>query len=290
VTSADRIRRCVLFFPASRPDRFDKAIATGADAVCMDLEDAVAPEQKDQARENVAEVLSRPALEDAERIVRINQVSTPAGRLDVEALLRAPAPPDAVMIPKVGEADDVLEVREALGPIGAKTPLIPLIETARGLDRVGEIAAACQSVVALLLGGVDLSTELGSSREWDALLYARSRIVHAAALAGVSPIDTPRLDIDHLDVLRQEASAARRLGFRGKAAIHPRQVVAIQDAFSPTAAEVERAKALLEAFSKQAEGVVRIDGGMVDRPVVEAARRVVQTAIQARRQRTEEDG
>ena len=270
--------RCVLFFPGTRPDRYAKALATGADRVCLDLEDAVAPDAKGEARAHAVAILESGA-DTSRLIVRINHPATREGRADLSSLTRAldgGAPrPAAVMVPKVGSATELARVRSDLA--GGDVPLVAMIETARGLAAVEKIAEA-DGVGMLLFGGVDLSTELGSTTAWDALLYARSRVVHAAALAHVGAIDFPWLDAADPHGLVEEATAVRTLGFRGKAAIHPSQVATIQGVFWPTAAEVERAHRIVEAAEASADGVFLLDGVMVDRPVVEAARRVITLA------------
>jgi citrate lyase beta subunit len=289
----------VLFVPGSRPDRYAKAVASGADRVCVDLEDAVAPGDKSRARANVVELLSGGQWDAARSIVRVNHPATEEGEADLAALERALAsrgarsrpgevgpsrgPRLTVMVPKCASRDDLEAVRKALPAAGPASPasgptllMIPVVETAAGVARVEEIATT-PSVGALLLGGIDLTTELGAALEWDSLLYARSRLVLAAALAGVRAIDVPFLDTSDAAGLRHEADRVRRLGFAGKAAIHPDQVDVIQEAFTPSQEEVDRARRILEAGGG-GEGVFLLEGRMVDRPVVEAARRIVATS------------
>jgi len=269
--------RCVLFVPGSRPDRYSKALASGADRVCVDLEDAVAPGDKAAARTHVLELMRGQAWDPRRTLVRINHPSTPEGASDLAALAEAPAGTAVlVMVPKCGSPGDLDAVRSALPAAGGRLVLVPVVESAAGLARVEEIATA-PSVGALLLGGVDLTAELGAALEWDSLLYARGRLVHAAALAGVRAIDVPFLDASDAAGLRDEAARVRRLGFGGKAAIHPHQVGVVQAAFSPSDEEIARAARVLEVAGRQ-EGAFLLDGRMVDRPVVEAARRIVAMA------------
>ena len=267
--------RCLLFLPATRPDRYEKALASGADAVCLDLEDAVASDDKERARREALSLLGAPPPRPGATIVRVNDPASPTGRMDVGAICAVRAFPDAIMLPKVKSPKDVTEVEVALEAAGLKIPLVPIIETARGLAEVERIAICSRSLYAVMLGGVDLSTEIGSMMGWDELLYARSRVVHAAALGGIGAIDTPMLDVSRPEALEQEALAARRLGFVGKAAIHPRQVPVIQEQFSPTEDEITAAKRIVRAFEAEEGGVFLLDGAMVDRPVVEAARRTL---------------
>lgn len=283
-----RPRRCILFFPATRPDRYEKAVATGADAVCVDLEDAVDPNAKDEGRAAALELVERIAAAPSgasaagrrpELILRINDPADPEGRADLNALRRAAAWPDAVMIPKTRSPDDVRRVDDALtAPGRPAVPLLALIETAPGLSAAEAIATASPRLHALVLGGVDLSAELGCTLDWEPLLYARSRVVHAAALAGIDTIDMPFLDVADPEGLSRESRAAARLGFRGKVAIHPTQVAVIQEAFSPRAEEIERARRIVAAYEAQHGGVLLVDGKLVDRPVVLAALRVLASA------------
>ena len=277
-----RVRRTVLFVPATRPDRFEKALASGADAVCIDLEDAVAPARKAEARAAAVDYLQSgvlpgtPGHERPEVILRINPLGTEAGALDVAALERASVSPDAVMLPKVSGSDELLEAERRLSAMdGPGEPaVLPLIESARGLHAAEAIAQAGPSVSALVFGGLDLALELGAAPEWEPLLYARSRVVQAAALGGVGAIDMPRTDFEDADALREECASAHALGFSGKLVIHPTQVAVAQEAFMPSPGQVDwatRVVAAAEAGRSAGEGVVVLDGQMVDEPVVRAA-------------------
>lgn len=281
--------RSILFVPGDRPDRYGKALAAGADAICIDLEDAVAPGAKAGARESVARFLARretpgPTGPDPTGagpghgrqplvIVRVNDPGTDEGARDA-ASVAGGLPPDAFMIPKVTSDAGIREAERLLGNV----PLIPIIETVRGLENAMHIGAASPSVAALIFGGFDLSVELGAEPEWEPLLYARSRVVHAAALCGIDAIDMPSRDLREMTALRDEAEKARRLGFTGKVAIHPAQIPAIHEVFTPLAEEVEQARRIVEADRAAGGGAVALDGRMVDRPVVEAARRMLERA------------
>lgn len=274
--------RSILFVPGDRPDRYDKALAAGADAICIDLEDAVPPEQKPGARISVARFLRKSATADRHGspegaafrprvIVRVNAPGTETGRTDAATLAGAP-PPDAFMIPKAQTGEDIRNARQILG---GDMPLIPIIETALGLENAAGIAAAAPGVAALVFGGFDLSVELGAEPKWEPLLYARSRVVHAAALGGLDAIDMPSRDLHEMAQLRREAERARRLGCAGKVAIHPAQIPVIHEVFTPTREEIRQARRIVEADRAAGGGAVALDGRMVDRPVVEAARRVL---------------
>lgn len=271
----ERTRRSLLFVPAVRPDRYPKALATGADAVCIDLEDGVAFGAKEAARERAIALLAAREPAAAEVSLRINDPGTDLGRADLAALADSGVRPDALMLPKVPGAGAIAQVEAALG---AALPLIVQIETAAGLLAAAEIAAASPNVAAVFFGAIDLSADVGCAVEWEALLYARSRVVLAAGAAGVAAIDSPFMDVPAVDALAEESRRARRLGFTGKAAIHPTQVQAIQRAFSPPPDEVAWARKVAAAYEDQQGGVLLVDGRLVERPVVRAARRTLRIA------------
>lgn len=266
--------RAVLFFPADRPERYEKALATGADAVCIDMEDAVGPGRKEEGRAAALELLATPAPAGVTRLLRINHPGTAAGEVDLGAVVEAGAKPDALVVPKVGSAEELRRIAGAWGRRRGAPRLIPLIETVQGLEVASQITRA-QNVAAVLLGGVDLAMELGCERGWDELLYARSRVVHAAALARVPAIDMPFLDVRDLPGLEEESRRAARLGMRGKIAIHPDQVAAIQRAFTPPVEALERARAIVAASEAAGGGVVLLDGRLVEAPVLEEAKRLL---------------
>ena len=275
LTTASRIRRSVLFVPAIRPDRFEKAVATGVDAVCLDLEDGVAFGQKAEAREKAVALLAGRAPCRAELILRVNDPASALGDLDLVAVLAAGVRPDALMVPKVGDPDTIQALERRLAPALAGLPLVVQIETARGLAAAEAIAAASPNVAVLFFGAVDLSAELGCAIEWDALLYARSRVVAAAAVVGVDAMDTPFMEVAATAQLGDEARAVRRLGFTGKAAIHPTQVPVIQAAFSPDQHEVAWARRIVKAYEANEDGVLLVDGKLIERPVIASARRIL---------------
>ena len=273
-----RARRSVLFVPAVRPDRFAKAVATGADAVCLDLEDGVSFAQKDEARDKALALLADHPRVRAEVVLRINEPASDLGERDLEALLAAGVRPDALMVPKVGGPDTLRALVRRLAPVLPRLPLVVQIETARGLAAIDAVAVAVPDVAVLFFGAVDLSAELGCAIEWDALLCARSRVVAAAALAGVDAMDTPFMDVGAPSRLDEEARAVRRLGFTGKAAIHPTQVAIIQAAFSPAPEAVAWARRIVAAYEANAGGVLLVDGKLVERPVIASARRILDAA------------
>ncbi|MDA1095156.1 MAG: CoA ester lyase [Acidobacteria bacterium] len=276
--SIRRVRRCVLFVPAVRPDRFAKALATGADAVCLDLEDGVSFAQKDEARDKALGLLAERTPGRAEVMLRINEPESDLGERDLSALLAAGVRPDSLMVPKVSGPESLATLDRRLAPRLADLPLIVQIETAAGLAAAETIATATPNVAVLFFGAVDLSAELGCAIEWDALLYARSRVVAAAALVGVDAMDTPFMDVSAPDLLSDEARRVRHLGFTGKAAIHPTQVSIIQDAFSPDPAVVAWARRMVEAWEANKGGVLLVEGKLIERPVIASAQRILATA------------
>lgn len=273
--------RSILFVPGDRPERYAKALEAGADAVCIDLEDAVAPGRRAGARASAARFLAarprpsdagadKPAVSSPAIVVRVNDLATSRGEHDSSALTGSRRP-DAFMIPKVRS---VKGVRRAQRLLGDDMPLIPIIETALGLENAARIAAS-PSVAALVFGGFDLSAELGAEPDWESLLYARSRVVHAAAQTGIAAIDMPSRELRKMSGLRAEGEKACRLGYSGKVAVHPAQVPPIHEVFTPSREDIRRARRIIDADRAAGGGAVALHGKMVDRPVVEAARRTL---------------
>jgi len=261
--------RTALFVPGSRPDRFAKAAAAGADAVIIDLEDAVAPEDKSSALQATIAALESGELA---ALVRINGVSTPTHAAEVSALARVASQDGlvGVVLPKAESPDEIRSLAAALGPA---VPIVALIESARGL--VGAAAIAGAGAARLALGAIDLSVDLDA--EIDAVIdYARIQLVVASRLAGLpGPIDSPSVEVQDGARVEAEARRARRLGCTGKLSIHPRQLDAIRSAFTPSADAIERARRILGAGTV---GAGQVDGQMVDRPVLERARRLLLAA------------
>ncbi|WP_397416669.1 HpcH/HpaI aldolase/citrate lyase family protein [Phenylobacterium sp.] len=269
--------RSLLFVPGNRPDRFDKALDARADAVCIDLEDAVAPPDKAAAR---TAALRFCAASPAPGLgVRINGPTTTQYPEDCAALASEAAPPPAfVMVPKAETAGQLADVRRRIG--ANCPPLWPIIETPEGLHLAWEIAAA-PGVGGVLFGAVDYSAEVGCTLEWDALLYARGALAAACARAGVELLDVPHLDIADAADLAASTARARALGFTGRACIHPTQVSAVNAVFTPDAAAVDRARRVVAAFEAAAGGAALLDGKLIELPVVRAARRTLERAGEA---------
>lgn len=251
--------RAPLFVPANRPERFVKAAASGADAVILDLEDAVAPDAKDAARAALRKDFTRLSV-----IVRINAIGTPAHAADVAAI--AALRPAAVILPKSEDAASVQVVAQAVG-----VPLIALVESAVGLANVRQIAAA-PGVHRLAFGSVDFCADLGCAHLREVLLPARSELVLASRLAGIAaPIDGVTVQLDDLSVSHGDAAHARALGMTGKLCIHPKQIFEVKRAFAPSVAEIDWASRVLAS----GDGAVAVDGAMVDEPVRIRARAIL---------------
>lgn len=273
-----RPRRSLLFVPGTRLERVAKAIAAGPDIVCIDLEDAVAPGLKAGARDAVfAWLAERPAFA-GELLVRINSVRGTDGLEDLLAAVSASVAPDGLLLPKVETPDEVALAGDVLSSAGCPCRLQVIVETNRGLEACHEIARSSARLDALLFGGIDLSAELRVEPTWEALLYARQRVVHAAAAAELDLIDAPALDLDDDAGLAAEAKRGAAIGMTGKAAIHPRQLPVIHRTFTPDEAAIDYARRALEAFERSDTGLVVLDGKLLEPPVLRRVRRVLALA------------
>ncbi|ANU06373.1 HpcH/HpaI aldolase/citrate lyase family protein [Paraurantiacibacter namhicola] len=259
----------LLFVPGSRPDRFAKARAAKAGLTVIDLEDAVPADGKDAAREAALEAI---AEDPAAYALRINPPTTPAGIADLYHLARAGTLPEVMLVPMVQSEGELAVVRGALGD--TCPALVPLVETPRGLRRARAIASS-PGVAALMFGGGDFSGELGVELAWEPLLLARQQIVLACAEAGVPAVDVPFIQLDDEDGLAAECGRVRALGFAAKAAIHPRQVAAIETAFAPTSADIEEARRAIAAFEGAGGKAIRHEGRMLEAPLVKHYRAVL---------------
>jgi citrate lyase beta subunit len=280
-----RPRRSLLFVPGLRPDRFAKALGSGADIVCVDMEDAVALPRKDEGRALTLPLFEDPGHPNVEKMVRINGLSTAHGLKDLQAIIESDAPPPSIMIPKVKSAEEIglIETLLSAGP-ARNIRFCVIIETNQGLERAIDIAKSSPRIDSLILGAVDMSAELRCQKAWEPLLYTRSRLVHAAASAGIDLLDVPYLTLDDPDGLRQEALGSSRLGFTGKASIHPNQIPIINEAFTPDAKTIEKARKVCAAFENDKTGLVVVDGELIELPVVRSMYRVlaIATRIEAR--------
>lgn len=270
--------RCLLFVPGNRPERFDKALASGADAVVIDLEDAVPPAERPAARLAALAYLGRERAPGTVLGLRINALSTMDGLRDLLALAESGARPDFVMPAKVGEA---AEIRLAAGLTDASIALLALVETPAGLAHIEEIAGASSRLAGLMFGGGDFAAEARADFSWEPLLYARQRLAAAAAAAGIEAIDVPFLDVADGAGLAAETRRVLSLGYTCKAAIHPAQVAPVQACFSADPAQVARARAILAAAAAHGEGAFAFEGRMIDRPILLAMQRIVALAARS---------
>ena len=275
-------RRSFIFAPGLRPELYPKALACGADIVCVELEDGVAPHDKDEAREKTMALFAELQADDGvERIVRINCLRSAVGLDDVQAILATDTPPPALMLPKVVSPDEIVWLDDLLTERGHDTRLHIIIEMNAGLEAVFDIARASSRIDALFFGGVDMSADLRCKNAWEPLLYARSRVVHAAASVGIDAIDVPYLDLDDLEGMKAQAQLAKELGFSGKGAVHPKQISALNEVFTPSPEEVAKAQKILAAFEEANTGLVVVDGKLIEKPVVREMQRIVSVAKRA---------
>ncbi len=281
----DRLRRSRLYLPGNEPKFMLNAGLHGPDSIILDLEDSVHPAEKDAARLLVRNALRCVDFAGCERMVRINPM--PLGKVDLEAIV--PEAPDLILIPKVEEADQVREVESRMAEIlrisGSARPvwLMPILESALGIENAFTIARASERIAALTLGLEDYTADLGvvKTAEGTESLYARTRVVVAAKAAGLQAIDSVFGDVGDLEGLSRWGARSRALGFEGMGCVHPRQIEGIHRAYAPSPEEIEKALRIDGAF-REAEakglGVVSLGSKMIDPPVVLRARRLVERA------------
>lgn len=284
-SAKDRLRRSRLYLPGNEPRYFPNAGLHGADGIIFDLEDSVHPDHKDAARLLVRNALRALDFGDTERMVRINP--WPLGHEDLKAVV--PQLPDLILIPKVESAEQVQQIDAAISEIldsgKGDRPLwlMPILESALGVERAFDIARSSNRVAALTLGLEDYAADLGVSKSasGDESLYARSRVVNAARAAGLQAIDSVYGQVDDVEGLRLWCERSRQLGFSGMGCLHPRQIEVIHRGYSPTTAEIDKALRIVAAFeAARAEGrsVVSLGSKMIDPPVIKQATRLVEQA------------
>ncbi len=282
------MRRSMLFLPGNNPNMLINGNCLGADAVIFDLEDAVSPAEKDAARILVRNTMRYMDFRGCEIIVRINSIDTPYWHKDLDAIV--PYRPSLILLPKTGCAADVLEADAYMGQLEEKLGfekntigLMPLIETAMGVENAYAIASATKRVKALFLGAEDLTADLQCKRtkEGREIEYARTRLVVAARAAGVDVYDTPFTDVNDDEGIWTDAQLAKALGFTGKSSISPRHVEVINQVFSPTQKEVDYAYEVMDAIAlakEQGKGAIALYGKMIDAPIVARAQRTIDMA------------
>lgn len=282
------MRRSMLFIPSNNPNMIAGGGLLGADSLIFDLEDAVSPDEKDAARDLLQSALGALDLGTCEKVVRINGLDTPYWEDDLRAVL--PLGPDAILLPKAGSADSIRTLDARLSELErefslaqGRTKIIALLETAMGLENAFAIASASPRMAALFLGAEDLTADLHCPRtaEGTEILYARGRVVSAARAAGIDVCDTPFTDVQDLEGLARDASFARSLGFSGKACISPAHVSAVNRIFSPSREEVACARDVFAAIAEakhRGKGAISLRGKMIDAPIVQRARLVLEAA------------
>ncbi|HLN56324.1 MAG TPA: aldolase/citrate lyase family protein [Bacteroidales bacterium] len=285
-SSRNRFRFSRLYLPGNNPALMINAGLHSSDGLILDLEDSVAPEKKDEARILVRNALRQISFYGAERMVRINQGDR--GIDDIRTLI--PHNVDLFIIPKCEEPDEVRRISELIGSlkkdfdIQYEIHLMPVLETALGIENAFSIAKSSPDVVAMAIGLEDYTADLGVNRTVDGYesVYARTRLVNAAKAAGIQPIDSVFSDIDDVEALKKNVQVSKSLGFEGMGCIHPRQIPVIRHGFAPDKEEIERAKKIVIAFNEAGNmglGVICIGSKMIDAPVVRRAERTISLAV-----------
>jgi citrate lyase beta subunit len=250
---------------------------TDGDAVIVDLESNVAPDEKERARENALIYLRMPAPKDFLRIVRINSPRSVIGLRDLLALHESDQQPDAIVIPKVESAEEIGVVADVLDGTYSSIGIIPMVELARAVFVVDRIAVAHERVCGLFLGGGDLAADLGAEGSWENMLFARARIVAAAATSGIASIDVPYFKGDE-EGLKREALASRKLGMTGKATLHAEELAAIDTIFTPSADAITHARAVIAAVKASGAGTPALNGHVIEPAMLREAERVLTIA------------
>ena len=270
------VRRSFIFTQGLKPEMFPKAIASGADMVCIELEDGIAIKDKDEARKNTIDALKNLEVKNGvELVVRVNCQRTKFGLLDLEAFISSKLPIKALMLPKVKTPEEITFIDNLLTDCGLDTDLHVIMETNEALESIYEIAHASKRIVALYFGGVDMAAELRVPNEYKNLIYARSKLVHAGASVGVDVIDVPYLDLDDMDGMKKESELVRDLGFTGKGSIHPKQINILNEIFTPSKEEIMKAKKIVDQFNESNTGLVVIDGKLIEKPVLREMQRKI---------------
>ena len=276
ISNKINVRRSFIFTPGLKPEMFPKAIASGADMVCIELEDGIAIKDKNEARKNTIEALETLEVKSGvELVVRVNCQRTKFGLLDLEAFISAKTKVKAIMLPKVKTPDEIAFIDDLLTDCGLDTDLHVIMETNEALESIYEIANASKRIVALYFGGVDMAAELRVPNEYKNLIYARSKLVHAGASVGVDVIDVPYLDLDDMDGMKKEAELVRDLGFTGKGSIHPKQINMLNEIFTPSKEEIVKAKRIVDQFNASNTGLDVIEGKLIEKPVLREMQRKI---------------
>ncbi|MDY6382091.1 MAG: citrate (pro-3S)-lyase subunit beta [Synergistales bacterium] len=285
-----RLRRTMMFVPGNNPAMMSDAFIYGPDSIMLDLEDSVTMAEKDAARLLVHNALKTIDYGNTEMVVRVNPLNTPYGKKDVEAVVKAGV--DVIRMPKTETAEEVQEleaeiekVEKELGCLG-RTQIMAAIESTKGIINAYAIATASKRMMGIALGAEDYCANLKTQRtpSGDELLLARETIVVAARAAGIYALDTVYSNLNDMETFRKEVELIKRLGFDGKSIINPRQIEIINEVFTPTEKEIEKAKTIVAAIKEAAakgSGVIAVNGKMVDKPVVTRAEHTIELALAA---------
>lgn len=285
-----RLRRTMMFVPGNNPAMMSDAFIYGPDSIMLDLEDSVTMAEKDAARLLVHNALKTIDYGNTEMVVRVNPLNTPYGKKDVEAVVKAGV--DVIRMPKTETAEEVQEleaeiekVEKELGCLG-RTQIMAAIESTKGIINAYAIATASKRMMGIALGAEDYCANLKTQRtpSGDELLLARETIVVAARAAGIYALDTVYSNLNDMETFRKEVELIKRLGFDGKSIINPRQIEIINEVFTPTEKEIEKAKTIVVAIKEAAakgSGVIAVNGKMVDKPVVTRAEHTIELALAA---------
>ena len=269
-------RRSFIFCPGNKPDMIPKAMNSGADMVCIDLEDAIIPEHKDISRSSTISAFEDISVPNGvETLIRINDVNSKDGKADIKAILQSTNTASGLMLPKIQNGNEIIDLEKQIKLANKNLNLHIIIETNKALENAWLIAQSSPLIKSLLFGGVDMSADLGCNGDWMSLLYARSRVVHAAAGAGIDSIDVPFLDLEDMEGMRQEAQKSKNLGFSGKGSIHPKQIASLNKVFTPSESEIEYANKVIKAFNEAADGLVVVDGKLIEKPVLRTALKTI---------------
>ncbi|MCP3817508.1 CoA ester lyase [Streptomyces sp. A3M-1-3] len=265
--------RAWIITPALRADRFEAAQTSGAGVALVDLEDSVAPQDKQAARVAAQQFFDRPSA-PCTLGVRMNSPATLEGARDLVALCAYACKPDLVLVPKTESPRDVELVAGVLDTDGYTPDIWALIETPRAFDRLPSILAAPR-LGGVVFGSADYAAAVGCGLGWESLLYARSALVNSATAVGIPAIDAPVYDLNDVDALRRDAERGRELGFYGKGAVHPRHAAVINDVFTPSEGEIARARAIVAAGRASGRGITSVGGQMVGTPFFAAAEALI---------------
>ena len=269
-------RRSFIFCPGNKPDMIPKALRSGADMVCIDLEDAIIPEHKDISRISTVKAFENISVPyGVETLIRINDVNSEEGKEDIQAILNSNNTASGLMLPKIQSVEEIINLERQIKLANKSLNLHIIIETNTGLQNAWNIAQSSSIIKSLLFGGVDMSADLGCNGDWLSLLYARSRVVHAAAGAGIDSIDVTFLDLEDMEGMRNEAQKSKNLGFSGKGSIHPKQIESLNKVFTPSSEEIAYANKVIRAFNEASDGLVVVDGKLIEKPVLRTALKTI---------------